>query len=83
MPVSDTLCGLAAALSAIARDSLSDPVVVGTNVTVKVQLAPAGNVNLALVKQALGHRSINSTTAYVGTSDRQAEAVQAALMGVF
>jgi site-specific recombinase XerD len=44
----------------------------------------AGNVNLALVKQALGHRSINSTMAYVGTSDHQAaEAVQAALMGIF
>ncbi len=44
----------------------------------------AGNVNLALVRQALGHRSINSTMQYVGTSDGQAaEAVQAALMGVF
>jgi site-specific recombinase XerD len=44
----------------------------------------AGNVNLALVKQALGHRSISSTMIYVGTSDAQAaEAVQAALMGVF
>ncbi|HKU28638.1 MAG TPA: tyrosine-type recombinase/integrase [Candidatus Sulfotelmatobacter sp.] len=44
----------------------------------------AGNVNLALVKQALGHRSINSTMMYVGTTDRQeAEAVQSALMSVF
>lgn len=44
----------------------------------------AGNVNLALVKQALGHRSITSTMQYVGTSDGQAaKAVQAALMGVF
>jgi type 1 fimbriae regulatory protein FimB len=44
----------------------------------------AGNVNLALVKQALGHRSISSTMVYVGTSDAQAaEAVRAALMGVF
>ena len=44
----------------------------------------AGNVNLALVKQALGHRSISSTMIYVGTTDAQAaEAVQAALMGVF
>src|SRR5262249_27730176 len=44
----------------------------------------AGNVNLALVKQALGHRSISSTMIYVGTTDGQAaEAVQAALMGVF
>src|ERR1700692_1874326 len=37
----------------------------------------AGNVNLALVRQALGHRSINSTMQYVGTSDQQAaEAAQ-------
>jgi type 1 fimbriae regulatory protein FimB len=44
----------------------------------------AGNVNLALIKQALGHRSISSTMVYIGTSDAQAaEAVQAALMGVF
>ena len=44
----------------------------------------AGNANLALVRQALGHRSINSTMQYVGTSDRQAvEALQKALMGLF
>jgi integrase len=44
----------------------------------------AGNVNLALVRQALGHRSIISTMQYVGTSDRQAsEAAQAALMNLF
>jgi integrase len=44
----------------------------------------AGNVNLALVRQALGHRSINSTMQYVGTSDGQAaEAAQAALMRLF
>src|SRR5437899_6423992 len=44
----------------------------------------AGNDNLALVKQALGHRSINSTMQYVGTTDAQAaEAVQTALMGLF
>ncbi len=44
----------------------------------------AGNVNLALVRQALGHRSINSTMQYVGTSDGQAaEAAQAALMNLF
>lgn len=44
----------------------------------------AGNVNLALVKQALGHCSINSTMRYVGTTDRQAaEAGQAALMRIF
>jgi integrase len=43
-----------------------------------------GNVNLALVRQALGHRSINSTMQYVGTSDHQvAEATQAALMNLF
>jgi len=36
------------------------------------------------VKQALGHRSISSTMVYVGTTDVQAaEAVQAALMGMF
>ena len=44
----------------------------------------AGNVNLALVRQALGHRSINSTMQYVGTSDSQAaEAAQAALMNLY
>ena len=44
----------------------------------------AGNANLALVRQALGHRSINSTLQYVGTSDSQAaEALQKALMGLF
>lgn len=44
----------------------------------------AGNVNLALVRQALGHRSISSTVQYVGTSDGQAaEAAQAALMNLF
>lgn len=47
----------------------------------------AGNVNLALVKQALGHRSINSTMQYVGTSDGQAaeaaQAAQAALMRLY
>lgn len=44
----------------------------------------AGNANLALVRQALGHRSINSTMQYVGTSDAQAaEALQKALMGLF
>jgi hypothetical protein len=34
----------------------------------------AANVNLALVKQALGHRSINSTMKYIGTTDTQAAA---------
>src|SRR6266853_3181656 len=44
----------------------------------------AGNVNLALIRQALGHCSINSTMAYIGTSDAQAaEALQKALMGLF
>jgi site-specific recombinase XerD len=41
----------------------------------------AGNVNPALVRQALGHRPITSTMQYAGTSDGQAaEAAQAALM---
>jgi site-specific recombinase XerD len=44
----------------------------------------AGNANLALIRQALGHRSINSTMAYIGTSDTQAaEALQRALMCLF
>jgi type 1 fimbriae regulatory protein FimB len=44
----------------------------------------AGNVNLALIRQALGHRWINSTMQYVGTTDGQAaEAAQAALMGLY
>jgi type 1 fimbriae regulatory protein FimB len=44
----------------------------------------AGNVNLALVRQALGHRSINSTMQYVGTSDQQAaDAAHSALMNLF
>ncbi len=44
----------------------------------------SGNANLALIRQALGHRSINSTMAYIGTSDAQAaEALQRALMCLF
>jgi len=44
----------------------------------------AGNVNLALVKQALGHRSIGSTMKYVGTTDGQAAAaVKAAMADLF
>jgi site-specific recombinase XerD len=44
----------------------------------------AGNANLALIRQALGHRSIGSTMAYIGTTDAQAaEALQKALMGLF
>jgi integrase len=43
-----------------------------------------GNVNLALVKQALGHRSISSTMVYVGTTDAQAaEAAAEAMMAMF
>ena len=40
----------------------------------------AGNVNLALVKQALGHRSISSTMEYVGVNDSQAADAAAACM---
>lgn len=44
----------------------------------------SGNANLALIRQALGHRSISSTMQYIGTSDGQAaEALQKALMGLF
>jgi len=44
----------------------------------------AGNVNLALVKQCLGHKAIGSTMKYVAVSDRQAtEAAHAALMGLY
>lgn len=44
----------------------------------------AGNVNLALVKQCLGHRSIMSTMQYVGTSDGQAaEAASACMMATY
>jgi len=44
----------------------------------------AGNANLALIRQALGHRSISSTMQYIGTTDTQAaEALQKALMGLF
>lgn len=43
-----------------------------------------GNANLALIRQALGHRSISSTMKYIGTCDSQAaEALQRALMGLF
>ena len=44
----------------------------------------AGNVNLALVRQCLGHKSISSTMKYVGVSDSQAsQAAQAALMSLY
>jgi site-specific recombinase XerD len=46
-------------------------------------LIPA-NVNLALVKQQLGHKSIGSTMRYVTTSDQQAsKATASALMMIF
>jgi len=44
----------------------------------------AGNVNIALVKQCLGHKAIGSTMKYVGVTDSQAtEAAQAALMRLY
>jgi site-specific recombinase XerD len=44
----------------------------------------AANVNLALVKQQLGHRAIGSTMRYVTTSDQQASKASAsALMAIF
>jgi site-specific recombinase XerD len=44
----------------------------------------AGNVNLALVRQCLGHKAIGSTMKYVAVSDAQAtEAAQAALMRLY
>jgi len=43
-----------------------------------------GNVNLAVLKQALGHKSIGSTMVYVVVSDRQAgDASRAALMRLY
>jgi len=44
----------------------------------------AANMNLAWVKQCLGHKSIGSTMKYVAVSDRQAtEAAQSALMAIY
>jgi integrase len=44
----------------------------------------SANVNLALVKQALGHKSINSTLRYIATTDKQAsQATATALMSIF
>lgn len=44
----------------------------------------AANVNLALVKQQLGHKSIGSTMRYVNMSDQQAStAAAAALMRIY
>jgi site-specific recombinase XerD len=44
----------------------------------------SANVNLALVKQQLGHKSINSTIRYVTMSDQQAsKATAGALMKIY
>jgi integrase len=44
----------------------------------------AANVNLALVKQQLGHKSIGSTMRYITTSDQQAsKATTSALMTIY
>ena len=44
----------------------------------------SANVNLALVKQQLGHKSINSTLRYVTTTDQQAsKATVSALMKIY
>jgi hypothetical protein len=44
----------------------------------------SANVNLALVKQQLGHKSIGSTMRYVATSDCQAsKATATALMKMY
>jgi site-specific recombinase XerD len=44
----------------------------------------AGNANLALVQQCLGHKAILSTMKYIAVSDSQAtDAAQAALMGLY
>jgi integrase len=44
----------------------------------------SANVNLALVKQQLGHKSINSTLRYVTTTDQQAsKATTTALMKIY
>lgn len=44
----------------------------------------SANVNLALVKQQLGHKSISSTMRYIRTTDQQAsKATTAALMAVY
>jgi site-specific recombinase XerD len=44
----------------------------------------SANVNLALVKQQLGHKAIGSTMRYISTSDKQASAATtAALMKLF
>jgi type 1 fimbriae regulatory protein FimB len=44
----------------------------------------AGNVNLALVSQCLGHKSISSTMKYIGVSDEQAaQAAHTVLMNLY
>ena len=44
----------------------------------------SANVNLALVKQQLGHKSIGSTIRYIATSDLQAsKATTCALMKIY
>jgi type 1 fimbriae regulatory protein FimB len=44
----------------------------------------SANVNLALVKTQLGHKSINSTLRYISTTDKQAsQATTTALMEIF
>ena len=44
----------------------------------------AANVNLALVRQCLDHKTIGSTMQYVGVSDGQAaEAAQKAMMQLY
>jgi integrase len=44
----------------------------------------SANVNLALIKQQLGHKSIGSTMRYITTSDEQAsKATSSALMKIF
>lgn len=44
----------------------------------------SANVNLALVKQALGHKSINSTMRYIATTDKAAsQATATALMSIY
>jgi integrase len=44
----------------------------------------SANVNLAMVKTQLGHKSINTTMRYVATTDRQdSQAMTTALMAIF
>jgi type 1 fimbriae regulatory protein FimE len=44
----------------------------------------SANINLALIKQALGHKSINSTMRYLSITDKQAsQATVTALMSIY